>query len=86
MKNKDQLEEFDFGFSFSDEPDQTIIEQTETKAADYESRLKSLYAAILPFLDNLCKNPDKPSIHWPNRVEKIDEYKIKLQRIVEGEN
>lgn len=78
--------EFDFGFSFTDETEdlKATIDTESEKAKEMERRLKALHAAILPFLNNLCKNPDKESIHWPNRVEKIAEYKKKLENIVKG--
>ena len=56
----------------------------KVKADDLEYRLELLYKSITPFLDNLCKNPDKSTIYWPDRVEKIQAYKGKLSTIVEG--
>jgi hypothetical protein len=47
--------------------------------------LELLYKSITPFLDNLCKNPDKSTIYWPDRVTKIQGYKAKLLTIVEGD-
>jgi predicted nuclease with TOPRIM domain len=59
---------------------------TDTQVAidDLEYRLNLLYKSITPFLDNLCKNPDKSTIFWPDRVAKIQAYKDKLLSIVEG--
>jgi len=51
---------------------------------DLEYRLNLLYNSITPFLDNLCKNADKSTIYWPDRVAKIDAYRDKLLSIVEG--
>jgi hypothetical protein len=62
----------------------SIIRNDQEKIEDLEHRLNLLYSAIVPFLDNLCKNPEKSTIHWPNRVEKIQEYNRKLKLIVEG--
>lgn len=56
----------------------------KVKADDLEYRLELLYKSITPFLDNLCKNPDKSTIYWPDRVSKIQAYKNKLSTIVEG--
>jgi len=91
MKKEDKIEDFDFGFSFADEEVEevkenltSIIRNDQHKIEDLEHRLNLLYSAIAPFLDNLCKNPEKSTIHWPNRVEKIQEYKQKLKLIVEG--
>tara|TARA_B110000259_G_scaffold187418_1_gene241545 strand:- start:762 stop:1091 length:330 start_codon:yes stop_codon:yes gene_type:complete len=61
-------------------------ELTDAKVAadDLEYRLELLYKSISPFLDNLCKNSDKSTIYWPDRVAKIQAYKAKLLSIVEG--
>ena len=66
---------------------QTLEDQltdAKVKADDFEYRLELLYKAITPFLDNLCKNADKSTIYWPDRVGKIEAYKTKLLAIVEG--
>lgn len=96
LKKEDKIEEFDFGFSFTDEDifeTQSKVEQLQTAVSSdkqtiesLEFRLNAVYNAIVPFLDNLCKNPEKSTIHWPNRVQKIQEYKSKLKAIVEGKN
>ena len=57
---------------------------SKVKADDLEYRLELLYKAVTPFLDNLCKNSDKSTIYWPDRVNKIEAYKGKLLSIVEG--
>jgi uncharacterized protein Yka (UPF0111/DUF47 family) len=94
-KKPDSVEaEFDFGFSFVDEDYEEVKEvsnklqkdhqNTLEEVKDLEKRLDLLHRSIIPFLDNLCKNPEKSTIHWPNRVEKIEQYKQKLQQIAEG--
>jgi hypothetical protein len=92
VKNIEDLEDFDFGFSFAEEEVEDVKEKLETvirsdkdKIEDLENRLYTLYKSIIPFLDNLCKNPEKSTIHWPNRVERIQSYKQKLKTIVEGD-
>jgi hypothetical protein len=60
------------------------VTEAKVSAEEYEYRLELLYKSISPFLDNLCKNPDKSTIYWPDRVAKIETYKSKLLRIVEG--
>lgn len=91
MKNIEDLSDFDFGFSFAEEEVNEVKEKLETviksdkeKIEDLENRLDTLYRSIVPFLDNLCKNPEKSTIHWPNRVERIKSYKEKIKTIVEG--
>jgi hypothetical protein len=89
-KKIDNIETFDFGFSFADENYEEISEKQQEqlhsaeKIEDLQRRLNLLHQSIIPFLDNLCKNPEKSTILWPNRVEKIESFKKKLKRIVEG--
>ena len=66
---------------------QTLEDQlTDAKLAadDLEYRLELLFKSVTPFLDNLCKNSEKSTIYWPDRVSKIEAYKSKLKSIVEG--
>jgi hypothetical protein len=89
-----EIIDFDFGFSFIDDEIEEVketankleTEKAESQAAieDYQERLNRLYNSITPFLDNLCKNPEKSTIYWPDRVKKIEAYKDKLLSIVEG--
>lgn len=89
-----EIIDFDFGFSFIDDEIEEVKEtasklettQAQNQAAieDLQERLNRLYNSVSPFLDNLCKNPEKSTIYWPDRVTKIQEYKDKLLSIVEG--
>lgn len=89
-----EIIDFDFGFSFIDDEIEEVKEtaskletaKAEDQAAiqDLQERLNRLYNSITPFLDNLCKNPEKSTIYWPDRVNKIAAYKDKLLSIVEG--
>lgn len=93
-KELEDLSDMDFGFSFVDEDYEEVKETShrlqqdhqdiQEEVKDLRKRLDLLHRSIVPFLDNLCKNPDKSTIHWPNRVEKIEQYKQKLKQIVEG--
>jgi hypothetical protein len=90
MKNKEEVD-VDFGFSFIDEDLVETAERYEVdlqdrdeQIRDLENRLHLLYDSIIPFLDNLCTNPDKTTIYWPDRIEKIRAYKKKLFAILEG--
>jgi hypothetical protein len=60
------------------------LADSQVAAGNLEYRLELLFKSIAPFLDNLCKNPDKSTIYWPDRVKKIQAYKDKLLSIVEG--
>ena len=93
MSNKEIID-FDFGFSFIDDEIEEVKEtaiklesaHADSQAAieDLQERLNKLYNSITPFLDNLCKNPEKSTIYWPDRVAKIEAYRDKLLSIVEG--
>jgi chromosome segregation ATPase len=94
MKNTEDLGDFDFGFSFVDENYEEVKETKDNLTKEYNDsrqqiedlhhRLEMMHNSIVPFLDNLCKNPEKSTILWPNRVEKIEAYKAKLKKILEG--
>src|SRR6056300_170840 len=60
------------------------LTDAKVKADDLEYRMELLFKSITPFLDNLCKNPEKSTIYWPDRVSKIEAYKTKLASIVQG--
>jgi hypothetical protein len=89
-----EIIDFDFGFNFIDDEIEEVKEtaikletaNADSQAAieDLQERLSRLYNSIAPFLDNLCKNPEKSTIYWPDRVKKIEAYKDKLLSIVEG--
>ena len=70
---------FDFGFSFADDEEVAAPQQTECMA-----KLKALEDLILPLLNNLKKNPDKPYIKWENRVPVIDSQIEKILLITRG--
>ncbi|CAB4162459.1 hypothetical protein UFOVP787_44 [uncultured Caudovirales phage] len=65
----------DFGFTFK--TDEELIPQTD------RIKLETIRNLIIPFLDNLAKDPDKPNIHWPNRKEKIEAFKKKINKIID---
>lgn len=66
----------DFGF--------TLVSEKELNSGQDQlnSQLQQLYNAILPLLKNLQANPDKEYILWPNRTEKINLFKQKIDDIV----
>ena len=78
--NITELDDFDFGFTtVSDD----VFAQAE--AATQEGQLKAdrIYKMVLPLLNNLAKDADNNAyIHWPNRAAKIEEFKKKLQSIL----
>lgn len=99
-QDKKPLEFFDFGFTFGDNEEDKAeelrqlqddvlttnkeLEELRRVNKRLDKAVQSVYNAIIPFLDNLCANPEKPTIHWPNRVEKIQEFKTKLAKLAQG--
>lgn len=80
-------EDFDFGFSStsSEEIAEPLIKQALMVATHKTDRrqAKEMLAAIMPLLDNLAKDGEtNPYIHWPNRVEKIEQFKKRLDFIL----
>ena len=80
---------WDFGFTAVDEDELEAIQElstksaeTEVKAHELEERLNKLYSSILPLLKQLKQNPEKSYIHWPNRVEKVEQFEKHIQNIV----
>lgn len=85
----------DFGFSTMEVetikslPEVTgDIKESMVRAGDAktaaEQRTQDMFDAIMPLLNNLLKDADKnPYIHWPNRSEKIEAFKRKLQTILD---
>lgn len=82
----------DFGFSAVSEEElkemerqlQIAVEEKDGTAASLQTKLDAVYAAILPLLNNLEKNPDKEYIFWPGRDKKIKAFRQKLQSIING--
>ena len=94
MKEYLQPLDEDFGFSFVDEDFEEVKSQvskleTATKTdketiEDLEKRLQAMFNSIDPFLENLKKNPEKTTIYWPNRTEKICQFQQRLKQILVG--
>lgn len=88
-----KLDDFDFGFSAmtTEEVAEPVKKKQNEKtrkvmdkAVEYKNALFKMHDAIQPLLDNLMKDSDtKPIINWPNRAEKIQEFKDMLQKIID---
>lgn len=93
MKKTVDIFEEDFGFSFVEEDFEEVKSQvsklTNDNISDKEtisilkSRLETMHGMINPFLENLKKNPDKTTIYWPNRTEKIGNFQEKLSDLMD---
>lgn len=73
-------DEFDFGFTTVSED---VFQQAEAAVQEGQQKAEAIYKLILPLLNNLAKDADKNAyIHWPNRAEKIEAFKKKLNTIL----
>lgn len=82
------LTNFDFGFSAVDEEELESLQtakaeilETSASAATTQDKLNKIYNAITPLLNNLALNPEKDYIYWPNRLEKIEQFRDALDNI-----
>ena len=82
-------EMFDFGFTAVDENELEAVQKASTTAQtasdtveELKNKVDRLYNDIIPLLSNLKKNPEKDYIHWPNRVNKVEEFETYLTKII----
>lgn len=61
-------------------------EAKEGEAAELQQRLKQMYEAIQPLLNNLKRNPERDYILWSNRGPKIEAFEAHLSKIYYGSN
>jgi hypothetical protein len=78
---KKEIFDFDFGMDFADDLQDVVADQS-IKANVAEAKAQKLFDMIMPLLNNLKKNPDKPNIVWPDRQKKIDEFISKLEAVL----
>jgi len=91
MKESIQLEEFDFGFTMMDEDALDAVQEARQQIAtaselseqveEWKTRSDTLYRMVLPLLKNLAANPEKDYIYWPDRVDKINQFKEQLDKV-----
>lgn len=92
MGNSNDIE--DFGFSFHDESE--IDDQISDAAAaarkegsaeaeqTYKQKLSAVEAIVVPFMQNLMKDPEKVMIRWPNRKEVVEKQLKKILSITKN--
>ena len=74
--------EFDFGFTSVSE---NVFQQAEAAVQEGQLKAEAIYKLVLPLLNNLAKDAEKNAyIHWPNRKEKIEAFKKKIEDILNG--
>ena len=83
--------DFDFGFTAMDAEELEAVQEkvVEVQKASEVSKatadkIDALYNMIIPLLNNLQKNPEKEYIYWPNRLEKVEEFRDKLTEVYNG--
>ena len=77
--------DFDFGFTAMDADELDVVQEkvkdvsvAESSALTQKDKCDKLYNMIMPLLSNLQKNPEKEYIWWPNRLDKVEEFRDKL--------
>lgn len=75
---------FDFGFTAVDEDQIEFVANTQQVAEDAQQRLDALFNTIMPLLTNLQKNPEKEYILWPDRYQKVEQFRDRLTEIYKG--
>lgn len=88
--------DFDWGFSLVDESElkeneRALAEQLKTTTAaskqavaSQQTKLEQLRSMIMVLLDNLSKEPSKSYLWWPNRVAKVQEFRTKINNLVDN--
>jgi chaperonin cofactor prefoldin len=90
--------DFDFGFTIVDEDELTIVTELQAEKEKVErkvtlsssekekldNKINTLYNMFQPLLNNLALNPEKDYILWPNRLEKIEEFRDKIDAVYKG--
>ena len=84
-KTEIDLSDFDFGFTAVDENElaavTTATSQVATATGDVkavQAKMETMFNAIMPLLNNLQKNPEKEYIFWPDRHNKVEQFRDKL--------
>lgn len=67
--NKDD----DWDFGFSDDLNDALAATTD-EAEKHKEKAQQIVDMIMPLLNNLKKNPEKPNIVWPGREKVIDKF------------
>ena len=61
-----------------------VNEHRQLIESDVANKLRDVEDLVLPLLYNLQKNPEKEYIHWPNRLDKVEEFRDKLTEVYNG--
>lgn len=91
MKDTMKLDEFDFGFTLMTEDELDVVQETKNtltatkeETTQWQNKAETMYRMIQPLLNNLASDESKEYIYWPDRVEKIQKFQLKLKSILES--
>ena len=84
-KDEIDLQDFDFGFTAVDEKELEAVTTASAKVAkatgtvqEAQDKMDTMFNAMMPLLNNLQKNPEKEYIYWPDRHNKVEQFRDKL--------
>lgn len=79
-------DEWDFGFSAVSEDELEVVkvkaQKLDEKQQELSQRASKLERMILPLVDKLMQNDDKPYIYWPNRKDTLTKFRKELVRLL----
>lgn len=82
-KGKATMADDDFGFSAVNAED--VVAVIEANPKNVKMSMIKIFDKINPLLKKLEDNPDKDYIHWPNRQERIRQFREDLQMLIKEE-
>ena len=91
----DTFDDYDFGFTMMTEDElekvqdlEETVEQNrdssqlmQDKIEKTETKLNTLYNMFQPLLNNLQSDREKPYIYWPDRYEKVEMFRDKVDSV-----
>ena len=78
-----EIKDDDWDFGFSDDLNDALA-VTADEAEKQKAKAQQIVDMILPLLNNLKKNPDKPNIVWPEREKKINEFIKRMNDVLKS--
>lgn len=79
MANKDD----DWDFGFSDDLNDALA-TTADEAEKHKAKAQQIVDMVMPLLNNLKKNADKPNIVWPDREKKINDFIKRMNDVLKS--
>lgn len=83
MKNKIEEDDFDFGFTFANDMAEEL-QTTTSELERHQNKAQEIVNMVMPLLNNLKKNPEKPTIVWPDREKKINDFIKKMNDVLKS--